>query len=220
MASPLLEVENLEFAYPAAPRLLAGISFSIFYGENVELAGQNGSGKTTLFRCLTGLEKNCQGTIRFDGQKIHSEKDFQKLRKSVCYSLQRAEDQLFFPTVLEDITFGPLNLGLDSQSAQKRALEALGSLGISDFAGRISYNLSGGQQKLVALAAVLAMRPRLLLLDEPLTGLDSLSAGRLLDVLTQLDCAKIVVSHDGGFFKDLFSRRLVLDNGELKESPC
>lgn len=185
-------------------------------GESVELYGPNGSGKTTLFRCLTGLEKNWQGSILLEGQPVRNEKDFQNLRKHIGYSLQNAEDQLFFPSVIEDVSFGSLNLGMSEAQARERALATLDLLGIATLSESLSYKLSGGQQKLVALAAVLAMRPQALLLDEPLNGLDAASARRLLAVLENLDCAKIIVAHDTQLFAKICSRKLVLRNGKLE----
>lgn len=215
MPCALLEVENLRFAYPGTPPILSGVSFSLAQGENIELAGVNGSGKTTLFRCLTGLEKNWSGSIRLNGALISSEGDFQRLRRQVGYSLQNAEDQLFFPSVIEDVCFGPINLGLNELQAKERALETLDSLGIAYLADSFSFRLSGGQQKLVALAAVLAMRPDALLLDEPLNGLDAAAAKRLHDVLAGLGCAKIIVTHDTAFFRRICSQTFSLRDGRL-----
>lgn len=216
MEPPLLEVNDLCFSYPGDEKVLNGISFSLASGERVELAGANGAGKTTFFRCLTGLEKNWSGIIRLAGQSIRSEKDFQGLRRKVGYSLQNAEDQLFFPSVMEDVCFGPLNLGLDEMEAQNRALATLETLGIGNLRDAISLNLSGGQQKLVALAAVLAMQPEILLLDEPLNGLDARAAACLLQALEDSNAAMMIVSHDGAFFSKLVNRSLKLRNGSLE----
>lgn len=216
MAGALLELKQLRFAYRDGPEVLAGISFSLERGEKVELVGANGSGKTTLFRCITGLEKNWRGSILLDGGEIRTEKDFQYLRRKIGYALQNAEDQLFFPSVLEDASFGPLNLGLSEENAKARALETLELFGIGHLQDALSYKLSGGQQKLVALAAVLAMQPAALLLDEPLNGLDEQASARVLEILDGLDCAMIIVAHDTDYFKKICSRRLHLGNGRLE----
>lgn len=210
-----LRLRDLHFGY-AAFSVLAGIDLEIRAGESVGLDGANGSGKTTLFRCITGLEKIAAGEIILNDERIKTEKDFAALRRKVGYSLQNAEDQLIFPTALEDASFGPLNLGLDQDAARARAEETLKLLGIEKLGERLTHELSGGQQKLVALAAVLAMQPRLLLLDEPFNALDSKAAGRVADVIANLDCARIIVAHDSAILDRLCERRLHLENGKLR----
>lgn len=214
-ADVLLKLENLHFAYPSGQSVLNGVNLELLPTQSIGLSGPNGSGKTTLFRCITGLETPQAGAIWLNGQEIKTEKDFRNLRKRVGFSLQNAEDQLFFPTVLEDVSFGPLNLGLSQEEAKERSLNTLAMLGLYNFEKRLTFELSGGQQKLVALAAVLAMRPNVLLLDEPLNGLDKTAAQRLQTVLGQLQCAKIIVSHDGDLLTSLCARLVQLENGQI-----
>lgn len=214
MPDPLLSLKQIVFSYKNQP-VLNGLNLDLAPHESIGLIGANGSGKTTLFRCITGLEKVAKGQILFAGREINSAKDFQFLRRHVGFSLQNAEDQLIFPTVSEDVSFGPLNLGLSQQEANVRTKETLELLGIGSLADRFTIELSGGQQKLVALCAVLAMRPKLLLLDEPFNGLDQNGVKRLVKALTELACAKLIVAHDHSLLKKLCPRLLALSGGIL-----
>lgn len=216
MPEPLLRLANLRFAY-GGRQVLAGIDLELSAAERVALTGANGSGKTTLFRCITGLEKAQAGVIIFAGCEMRAEKDFQALRRRLGYAVQNAEDQLIFPTVLEDLCFGPLNLGLTEDEAGARALAQLAELGLAGFDQRLTHQLSGGQQKLAALAAVLVMRPEVLLLDEPFNGLDDAACERLCAVLEGLDCGMIVVSHEARWLDRLCARRLLLANGIVRQ---
>lgn len=216
MSEFILELKELAFAYHKR-EVLRDINLQIAAGEAIGLQGPNGSGKTTLFRCVTGLEQIKSGAIIFAGKKISTKKDFQNLRREVGFSLQNAEDQLIFPTVAEDVCFGPLNLGLSQKEAEQRAGETLQSLGLVEYGQRLTHELSGGQQKLVALAGVLAMRPKLLLLDEPFNGLDQMASERVASLLASLDCAKILVSHDHKAVFRLCRRFYRLENGTLAE---
>lgn len=212
---PLLEACNLTFGYNGQP-VLGNLNFQLWPGQNLGLCGANGSGKTTLFRCLTGLEKCQSGQILLQGRPIKTEKDFSFLRRKVGYSLQNAEDQLIFPTVLEDICFGPLNLGLNQAEAEAEAKEMLGKIGLDGFENRLTHELSGGQQKLVALAAVFVMHPEVLLLDEPFNGLDSHASKLLCAILAEIDCPKILVIHDRALLGSLCQKWLRLENGRLQ----
>lgn len=215
---PLLEIHGLSFSYPSddGQRVaLHDVSLTLFPGQRLGLYGPNGSGKTTLFRCITGLETAGTGEIRLHGTPIRTEKDFRVLRRAVGYVLQNADDQLFFPTVLEDVAFGPLNLGLAADEARARAEETLASLGLADYGQRLAHRLSGGEKTLVALATVLAMRPEALLLDEPTTGLDADARQRLIDVLRELPTARIVISHDWDFLEHVADETWGMDKGRL-----
>lgn len=217
---PVFSVENLEFAYEANPgkKILDDVSLALYPGDCLGLMGANGSGKTTLFRCITGLLRPRAGTIRLGGRPLEAEKDFHELRCRVGLVLQDADDQLFFPTVLEDLLFGPLNLGHSEAEAREMARDALRLVGLEGFEERLSFELSGGEKKLVALAAVLAMRPRALLLDEPLNELDEEACRRVANVLRDLPCARLVVSHDRAFLARLCQKTLLLKDGRLLEA--
>lgn len=214
---PTLEVHDLTFGYPGRLPVLSGLSLCLTAEDQVGLIGANGSGKTTLLRLLTGLERPQRGQIFFCGKEVRSEAQFRQLRLAVGYCLQNAEDQLFYPTVLDDVAFGPLNQGLPAPEARLRAEETLALLGLDNFAHRLTHRLSGGEMRLVALAGILAMRPRLLLLDEPTTGLDPATRERLMGILHTLPTAKLIISHDWDFLAATTTRFLVLEGGRLHE---
>lgn len=218
--APVFCLENLTIIPDGQKSpLLQDVHFCLYPGEHIGLYGPNGCGKTTLLRAMTGLHKAAGGGVRFGGKLLRSETDFHPLRCAVGFVLQHAEDQLFFPTVLEDVAFGPLNLGLPPDAARERALETLARLGLRGFADRQTHALSGGEKKLVSLAGVLAMQPRALLLDEPTTMLDMSSRQRLLDILADLPAARITVSHDGEFLQRVSQRFLTIENARLVAAP-
>lgn len=216
----LLRLQNLDFAYNRASKVLDGLNLSLASGERIWIQGENGAGKSTLFRCITGLEKLTGGKIYLDGREIRKEKDFTTLRRSVGYILQNSEDQLFFPAVLEDVSFGPANLGLDEDAAKARARETLKLLGIEHLAMRNSVNLSGGEQKLAAIAAIFAMQPRLLLLDEPFNGLDSEKSCRLTSILNNMNCSMLMATHETYLATRLKMREYILKAGKLAAASC
>lgn len=212
---PVLSLEQIHFAYAGGREIFRGLNFALYAGEQVGLYGPNGSGKTTLFRLIAGLEKPGRGRVLLHGLPVLTEKDWRGLRCKVGLVLQQAEDQLFCPTVLEDVAFGPLNLGLDKESARNAALKVLQDLGLEGFEERLTHKLSGGEKKMVALAGVLAMRPEVLLLDEPAGGLDPESEKRIVRILDNLASARIVISHDRGFLDKISTRLLHIEEGAL-----
>lgn len=217
--APLLDIRGLCFAYAgggAGRPALRDVGLTLNAGQRLGLYGPNGSGKTTLFRCITGLETPQKGEILLHGAPVRTEKEFRVLRRAVGYVLQNADDQLFFPTVLEDVAFGPLNLGLSPEEARARAGETLKSLGLADYGERLAHRLSGGEKTLVALATVLAMQPEALLLDEPTTGLDADARERIIEVLNGLTTARIVISHDWDFLERVAGEIWGMDKGRLQ----
>lgn len=217
----IFSLEHVHFSYGQDDEhrdVLRDVNFALAPGRKVGLYGPNGSGKTTFFRCITGLARPQQGQIRFHGNILRNEKDFYELRCKVGFVLQHAEDQLFFPTVLEDVAFGPLNLGLAPDAARQRALETLEYLGLHGFEQRLTHRLSGGEKKLISLATVLAMHPEALLLDEPTNGLDMQAHQRIIDILRALPTARIIISHDWEFLARTCSDYLTIVNGRL--SAC
>jgi cobalt/nickel transport system ATP-binding protein len=214
----IFELERVSFAYRTRDgwrHVLRDVTFALRPGDKLGLYGPNGCGKTTLFRCITGLERCRRGIVRFHGKALASERDFRPLRCAVGYVLQNADDQLFFPTVLEDVAFGPLNLGMSAAKAKERAMETLARLGLEGFAGRLTHHLSGGERKLASLATVLAMDPEALLLDEPTNGLDRDSRARLIGILAALPTARIVVSHDWDFLSQVAAGFITMADGKL-----
>ena len=219
--SAIVTLDNVCFAYEQegddVRQVLRNVSFSLLPGQHVGLYGPNGSGKTTLFRCITGLLRPQKGRIIFHGTLLEKDQDFHKLRCQIGFLLQNAEDQLFFPTVLEDVAFGPLNLGLKEKAARERAMETLHDLGLSGFENRYIHRLSGGEKKLVSLAAVLAMRPEALLLDEPTNDLDKDARQRFIDILESQDIARITISHDWDFLTRISTTYLTINQGQLTD---
>jgi cobalt/nickel transport system ATP-binding protein len=195
----ILRLRNITFGYPQSPPVLNGLDFQLRRGEKAGLVGYNGSGKTTLLHVIMGLRQPASGSLEIMGRPAVTGRDFQRVRQRVGLLFQDADDQLFSPTVLEDVSFGPLNQGQTAAAAEETARKMLAEVGLAGFEERITYRLSGGEKKLVALAAVLAMTPEALLLDEPTTGLDQETRGRIIGILQRLDLACLVISHDYEF---------------------
>jgi cobalt/nickel transport system ATP-binding protein len=200
MSEPLIELQNITFTYPGAPQpVFQDFNFQLLPGKHIGLTGPNGCGKTTLLHLIMGLLRPQAGSIVIFGQEVKKEKDFVDVRRKVGLLFQNADDQLFCPTVLEDVAFGPLNLGKPPAEAIGIARETMARLGLSGFDDRLTYKLSGGEKKLVSLATVLAMEPQLLLLDEPTAGLDEKTKDRLIHILHHLDIGYMIVSHEHEF---------------------
>jgi cobalt/nickel transport system ATP-binding protein len=200
MTEPLIELQHITFTYPGAPQpVFQDFNFQLLPGKHIGLTGPNGCGKTTLLHLIMGLLRPQAGSIVIFGQEVKKEKDFVDIRRKVGLLFQNADDQLFCPTVLEDVAFGPLNQGKPPAEAISIARETMARLGLTGFEDRVTYKLSGGEKKLVSLATVLAMEPQLLLLDEPTAGLDEPTKDRLIHILKHLDIGYMIVSHEHDF---------------------
>lgn len=215
MSAPILSLRDVCFAYPGRPRVLDGIDFDLRAGERVALIAGNGAGKTTLLHIIVGLRRPQRGSVMAFGRPRCREADFREVRCRIGLLFQDSDDQLFCPTVLEDVAFGPLNLGRPRREAIAVAGRTLAALGLEAFGNRITHKLSGGEKRLVALAAVLAMEPDALLLDEPTNGLDAEAEARLVAHLQALPQAMIIVSHDSRVLARLANRAVVLQDGRL-----
>ena len=214
--SPLICLKEICFSYPGRGLILDHVNLTIRRGERIGLVGPNGSGKTTLFHIIMGLLKPTSGTVEFFGKPVATDKEFREIYKKVGLLFQDADDQLFSPTVLEDVAFGPLNLGKPKGEAKAIARNTLDTLGIRDFEERITHKLSGGEKRLVALATVLAMEPEVLLLDEPSTGLDEKTKTVLIEVLNRLDLSYILISHESEFMSKITDVMFLMENGRIR----
>jgi len=192
----LINLKSLSYKYPGGKTVLNQIDFKFSKGDRIGLVAPNGSGKTTLFHVIMGLLKPSGGTIEIFGKKRQKEKDFVDIRHRIGLLFQDADDQLFSPTVIEDVAFGPLNLGKTKQEALDISRQTLDYLGLKDFENRITFKLSGGEKRLVSLATILAMQPEILLLDEPTNALDTSMKSRLISILQGLDLSYILISHE------------------------
>jgi cobalt/nickel transport system ATP-binding protein len=213
---PLLNLCKIGFSYPGGPPVLKDLDFQVCSGDRIGLVAPNGSGKTTLFHLIMGLLKPDSGTLEAFGSPRRQEKDFIEVRRRIGLLFQDADDQLFSPTVLEDVAFGPLNLGKSREEAVAVALKTLDDLGLKGFENRITYKLSGGEKRLISLATVLAMEPEVLLLDEPSTGLDAGTRDTLMDILNNLPLSFVLISHDLDLISRTVSRIFSLENGRIR----
>jgi len=213
----LIQLRGIRFAFGGAHVLFEDLDFSLRRGERLALLGGNGAGKTTLLRIIMGLARPDKGTVCLFGQDCRSEKDFAAARTRIGFVFQDADDQLFCPTVAEDVAFGPLNLGLPHDLVHERVHAALADVGLAGFEQRVSYQLSGGEKKLVALATVLSMKPELLLLDEPTAGLAAEAVERIAHILRASGLPCLIVSHDRDFLEQSAVRTLYLQDGRIVE---
>ncbi|ACN15418.1 CbiO1 [Desulforapulum autotrophicum HRM2] len=213
---PVIKLEKISFSYPGSTvRILDALDLEVYARDRIGLIAPNGSGKTTLFHTIMGLCRPDAGTIEIFGRQVSTEHEFQAVRSKIGLLFQDADDQLFCPTVVDDVAFGPLNLGLSPDKARLRAQKILSDLGIADLETAITHRLSGGQKRLVALAAVLAMEPRVLLLDEPTAGLDNQVKATLVKILNSLDIAHVVISHEFNFLTSVTDRVFSMENGKI-----
>ena len=211
----LIRLRGVSFAYQHGPPVLEGLDMELREGESIGLVGPNGSGKTTLLHLIVGLLKPAAGEVEIFGKSRSTEAEFREVRARIGLLFQDADDQLFSPTVAEDVAFGPLNLGMSRAEAGAIVGETLAAVGLSGFEERVIYRLSAGEKRLVSLAAVLAMRPDVLLLDEPISGLDDEARERIVEILAGMARAKVVISHDRDLLRRITSRVVRLERGKL-----
>jgi cobalt/nickel transport system ATP-binding protein len=208
-----IEIEQLSFAYPDGHQALQEISLHIQPGEKVALVGPNGAGKSTLLLHLNGILKG-QGNLRVCGLDV-KEPNLGKIRAMVGLVFQSPEDQLFSPTVFDDVAFGPLYQGLSPEEVQQRVEQALAAVHMSDYARRVSHHLSLGEKKRIAIATVLSMQPEVLVLDEPTAGLDPRARRSLINLLRELPLTMLASTHDMLLVGELFPRMVIMDEGRI-----
>jgi len=212
----IIQLEGISFSYPGSSQpVLDKLNLKLYRGDRMGVVAPNGCGKTTLFNIIMGLFPTDNGSIEIFGQPVQSQKDFEMVRQKVGLLFQDSDDQLFSPTVLEDVAFGPLNLGYSPSEAKAMAIQTLQDLGLSGYENRITHRLSGGEKRMVALATILSMQPEVLLLDEPNTGLDEKTKARLVRILNKLDLSYIVISHENDFLYETTTSIFTMENGKM-----
>ena len=217
-----LSTKNLSYTYPDGTHALKNINMEIYKGQKVAIMGPNGAGKSTLFSHFNGLTEPTSGHVEVDGKAIKYDRDtLLEVRQKVGIVFQDPNDQLFAPTVKEDVAFGPMNLGLDYEEVERRVDEALTMVGMEQYMDKTPHHLSGGQQKRVAIAGIIAMRPEIMILDEPTAGLDPEGVEKVLDILNNLNkegMSIVISSHDIEMVNEFAEKIFVLNNGEILES--
>ncbi|HET8595050.1 MAG TPA: ABC transporter ATP-binding protein [Intrasporangium sp.] len=214
MTTPVLDVRGLAYAYPDGHQALYGVNLHVHQGERVALLGPNGAGKTTLVLHLNGILTAGAGTVEVSGLPV-SRDNLQEIRRRVGIVFQDPDDQLFMPTVHDDVAFGPANLGLRGAELESRVTRALEQVGMADYANRPPHHLSFGQRRRVAVATVLAMDPEVLVMDEPSSNLDPASRRELADIVKSLDVTVLMVTHDLPYALELCERSVILSDGVI-----
>ncbi len=213
-SAAVVEVTDLAYTYPSGQPALRGVSLRIEPGEKVALVGPNGAGKSTLMLHLNGILGDATAPVRVCGL-APTRDNLPLIRGKVGLVFQNPDDQLFSPTVFEDVAFGPLYQGLPEGEVRRRAEQALAQVGMAGFEGRLSHQLSLGQKKRVAIATVLSMMPEVLVLDEPTAGLDPRGRRQLIGLLRDLPVTMLVSTHDMWLVDELFPRMIVMDDGRV-----
>lgn len=215
----LIEIENLTFEYSNGRKALNNITVSIQKNERIAVVGSNGAGKSTFFLNLNGVYSKTSGSIRYRGQIItNKDKDLNKLRRNIGIVFQEPDNQIIAPTVYSEVSFGPMNLGLQINEVEKRVDEALIYMNISEFKDTPPHFLSGGEKKRVSIADIIAMKPEIIIFDEPSASLDPVNAKALEAVLAKLESegiTLIISTHDVDFAYRWADRVLVFDKGEI-----
>lgn len=209
----VLQVHDLHFSYPDGHAALRGVNLSLCKGDKVALVGPNGAGKSTLMLHLNGILGG-KGGVSVAGLPVH-EKNLPQIRAAVGLVFQNPDDQLFSPTVFEDVAFGPLHMGYPEEEVRQRVEHALAQVRMSDYRDRLSHHLSVGEKKRIAIATVLSMNPQLLVLDEPSAGLDPRARRALIHLLKELDITMLVSTHDLALAREIFPRMVIMDEGRI-----
>ena len=210
----VIEIKNLSFSYPDGQGALRDISLAVSAGETVAFIGPNGAGKSTLLLHLNGILRSGNGTVRVLGLPAE-EKHLQDIRRKVGLVFQNPDDQLFSPTVFDDVAFGPISMGCSEEEVRRRVKRALGQVGMSGHERRSPHHLSGGEKKRIAIATVLSMSPEILVIDEPTSDLDPRGRWALIELLRGLPMTKLIASHDLEAVQALCERAILLDEGRV-----
>lgn len=214
-STPAVIADRVSYQYPDGPVALAEISFQLQPGESVAVVGPNGAGKTTLFLTLSGIITPQQGRVQIADLDLREPRARKLWPSRAGIIFQNSDDQIFNTTVVDDVAFGPLNLGLSPDEVKQRVAESLRQVGLEGYEQRTPFHLSGGEKRRVAIAGVLAMRPQVLLLDEPSMFLDPRGRRELIKLLRSLRVTKIIASHDLEMIRETCERTIVIDHGRL-----
>lgn len=209
----MITLENVTCAYPGGKQVLENINLHIGEGETVGLIGANGAGKSTLMKVLLGLAPY-QGKITIDGQELKRD-TLAEVRKTIGFVMQNSDNQMFMPTVYEDMLFGPMNYGATRKEAEEAVEEVLKMLGLEYLKPLYNHKISGGEKRMAAIATILAMRPKVVMMDEPTSALDPYNRRRVMETLKKISGTKILASHDLDFILDTCDRVLLLGEGRL-----
>lgn len=209
----MIRFEKVNYTYPGGQQVLFDLSFHIEEGEKVGLIGANGAGKSTLMKAALGLLQ-AEGKIEINGL-LMERKNLSEIRRILGFVLQDSDNQMFMPTVLEDMIFGPVNYGMSREEAEKKAEETLALLDISGLKDRHNHRISGGEKRMAAIATILAMEPKIMLMDEPSASLDPKNRRQIINILNTLPMTKIIASHDLDMILETCDRVILLDHGTI-----
>ena len=213
--SNLITLRDISFSYTGQEELLSGINLELKKSEKIGITGPNGSGKTTLFYIIMGLLRPLTGEVAIFSRQMTKEADFKEVRQRIGFLFQDSDDQLFCPTVKDEVAFGPLNHGMEREETRRIVKDTLALVGLDGFEDRPPYNLSYGEKRKLALATILATSPEVLLLDEPTNGLDEKTVAMIIDILNREDISYIVISQNSEFLKNTVKTIYTLNNGTL-----
>ena len=209
----MIEFQNVSFSYESGTPVLQDLSFTIGAGESVGLIGANGAGKSTIMKVLLGLLP-CEGTVTVDGLAVNRQ-NLGEVRKKLGFVLQNSDNQMFMPTVYEDMMFAPRNYGLSKEEAEARVDRVLSELGLTELKHRYNHKISGGEKRMAAIATILAMEPEAILMDEPSTALDPVNRRTVIRAINGLTMTKLIASHDLDMILDTCDRVILLSHGQV-----
>jgi cobalt/nickel transport system ATP-binding protein len=213
--SVIINLSDIHFGYHDNSLLMRNLNFALHNGDRVGIIGPNGCGKTTLLYLIMGLLKPHRGTVEIFGKRRSVEDDFAEVRERIGFLFQNSDDQLFCPSVREEVAFGPLNFGKRGQEVEDIVDESLGRVGLDGFKQRVPYHLSGGEKRRLAVATVLALRPRVMLLDEPTLGLDLSTVQKIIEILAQPGLSYVIISQNMDFLKRTTEQLCTFEDGKI-----
>ena len=217
MSRPIISVQNISFRYPDGKKALENVSFEVYQGESVALIGPNGAGKSTLLLHLNGsmgIPDDKRAKIKIDEIDLTSN-NLKEIRKNVGIVFQNPDDQLFMPSVFDDVAFGPINLGYPDNLIREKVTKSLEAVGLANFEKRTSYHLSYGEKKLVSIATIISMDPKLVVLDEPTNGLDPRGKKKIMHILKNMTITKVIATHDLEMAYELCDRAILINEGKI-----